>query len=50
MAFRRSGDRLPSAHCEGAVGGAGINYLSRMGKQEGPTLVARKCGHEFRIS
>jgi hypothetical protein len=29
---------------------AGIKCLSCTEKQEGPTLVARKCGHEFHIS
>jgi hypothetical protein len=29
---------------------AGIKCLSRTEKQEGPTLVARKCGHNFHMS
>ncbi len=29
---------------------AGIKCLSHTEKQEGPTLVAQKCGHEFHIS
>ncbi len=29
---------------------AGIKCLSRTEKREGPTLVARKCGHEFHMS
>jgi hypothetical protein len=29
---------------------AGIKCLSRTEKREGPTLVARKCGHDFHMS